>query len=319
MLIVVALGGSALLRRGDPMDQAVQQRNIEAAVRSLATLATEHRLVVTHGNGPQVGLLAMAQQAYGDGKPYTLDVLGSQTQGMIGYLLEEALREALPGREVATLLTQVLVDRNDPAFTRPTKPIGPAYAGNRARLVAAAHGWVSEPDGDSYRRVVPSPEPRRILELRAIRLLAEHNVTVICAGGGGVPVTVDANGACYGVEAVVDKDLTAALLARELGADVLLLLTDVDAVELQWRTPAAREVRTTTPLALRSELFEAGTMEPKVEAACRFVEATGRRAAIGNLEQAAAIVRGLAGTTVLPNGITPVSFWSDDPWKAPQK
>jgi carbamate kinase len=309
MLIVAALGGNALLRRGEPMDQDVQQRNVEAAVRALAALATDHRLVVTHGNGPQVGLLALTQEAYSGARPYTLDVLGSQTQGMIGYLLEEALREALPGREVATLLTQVLVDRADAAFVKPTKPIGPGYPEPVARRLADERGWVVAADGDSYRRVVPSPEPKRILGLAAIRLLVEHDVLVICAGGGGVPVVAELGGACYGVEAVIDKDLTAALLARDIGADVLLLLTDVDAVQLGWGTPAARKIRAATPLSLRAERFAAGTMLPKVEAACRFVEATGRRAAIGSLDEATEIVRGQAGTTVVPDGIIPLTFW----------
>jgi carbamate kinase len=309
MLIVAALGGNALLQRGEPMDQAVQARNIEAAVRALAALGRDHRLVLTHGNGPQVGLLALAQEAYADARPYSLDVLGSETQGMIGYLLEEAWREALPGREVATLLTQVVVDRADPAFARPTKPIGPSYAENVARRLATERGWTVARDGAAYRRVVASPEPRRIVELAAIRLLVEHDVTVICAGGGGIPVVRDRSGASYGVEAVVDKDLTAALLARELDAGALLLLTDVAAVQLRWGTAAARALRTATPQALRAERFAAGTMAPKVEAACRFVETTGRRAAIGSLREAAALLRGDAGTTVVPDGGAPLVFW----------
>lgn len=317
MLIVAALGGNALLRRGQRMDQAVQRRNVDAAVRSLAGLASDHRLVVTHGNGPQIGLLALAQEAYRDAPPYSLDVLGSETQGMIGYLVEEAMREALPAREVATLLTQVLVDRADPAFARPTKPVGPAYPEATARRLAAQRGWAVARDGDAFRRVVPSPAPRRILEMAAIRLLVEHGVTVICAGGGGVPVVAGASGAWEGVEAVVDKDYTSALLARELRADLLLLLTDVDAVQLGWGTGAARKIHMATPLALRRERFAEGTMAPKVEAACQFVEATGRRAAIGSLDQAGAILRGLAGTNVVRDGITPMSFWPDADGAAP--
>lgn len=309
MLIVAALGGNALLRRGQRMDQAVQQRNIDAAVRSLAALASEHRVVITHGNGPQVGLLALTQEAYPDAEPYSLDVLGSETQGMIGYLVEEALREALPSREVATLLTQVLVDRADPAFKRPTKPIGPAYPEATARSLAKQRGWSIAPEGNAFRRVVPSPAPQRILEMAAIRLFVDHGVTVICAGGGGVPVVTDANGAWHGVEAVIDKDRTASLLARELRADLLLLLTDVDAVRAGWGTDAERRISMATPLALRRERFAEGTMAPKVEAACRFVEATGNRAAIGSLDQAAAILRGLAGTNIVRDGITPLSFW----------
>jgi carbamate kinase len=313
MLVVVALGGNALIRRGEPMDQAVQQRNVATAVRSIASLAARHRLVVTHGNGPQVGLLALTQEAYAGAHPYSLDVLGSETQGMIGYLLEEALREALPGREVATLLTQVVVDEDDPAFGAPTKPIGPSYAPDAARRLEAARGWTFAPDGSLLRRVVASPEPHRILELAAIRLLVAGGVTVICAGGGGVPVVLDEAGGCYGVEAVVDKDLTTALIARELDADALLLLTDVHAVELGWQTPQARRMRTVTPEALRSQSFAAGSMGPKVEAACRFVEATGRRAAIGALEEAAELLEGTAGTVVVPTaGARETVFWDDD-------
>lgn len=311
MLIVAALGGNALLRRGQRMDQTVQERNVGAAVRALAGLASEHRLVITHGNGPQVGLLALTQEAYRDAVPYSLDVLGSETQGMIGYLVEEALREALPRQEVATLLTQVTVDPADSAFARPSKPIGPGYAELEARRISAERGWTVARDGDMFRRVVPSPAPQRILEMAAIRLLVEHDVTVICAGGGGVPVVSTPSGAWRGVEAVIDKDHTAALLARELRADLLLLLTDVDAVQLQWGTSAARRIHMATPLALRRERFAEGTMAPKVEAACRFVEATGHRAAIGCLEEASAILRGLAGTNVVRDGITPMSFWPD--------
>jgi len=311
MRIVIALGGNALLRRGQSMDQAVQQRNIEAAVRSIAALAADHELVITHGNGPQVGLLSLAHEATGDARSYTLDVLGSETQGMIGYLLEDALRDALHDREIASLLTQVVVDPADPAFARPTKPIGPRYAEDVARRLAAERGWTIAEDGEAFRRVVASPEPLRIVELAAIRILIDHGVLVICGGGGGVPVVAAPDGASYGVEAVVDKDLTAALLAQEIDADLLLLLTDVRAVESGWRTAAARLIRSATPQALRSEHFAAGTMGPKVEAACRFVEATGKRAAIGSLEDAVAIVDGRVGTSVTPDGASPLSFWDD--------
>ncbi len=309
MLIVAALGGNALLRRGEPMDQSVQQRNVEAAAASLAELAREHRLVITHGNGPQVGLLALAQEAYAGARPYTLDVLGSETQGMIGYLLEESLREALPGREVATLLTQVIVDLDDPAFASPTKPIGPAYEAAEASRLARERGWVVARDGDAYRRVVPSPEPRRIVEIHAVRLLAEHGVTVICAGGGGIPVAVSPDGGTFGVEAVIDKDLTAALLARELGADFLLLLTDVAAVEQDWSTAAARPIRRASVAEMRARRFAPGSMGPKVEAACRFAEWTGRPAMIGNLEQARDLVAEAAGTTIRADA-PGIEFWA---------
>lgn len=309
MLVVAALGGNALIRRGERMDQAVQQRNVDAAARSLAELAREHRLVLTHGNGPQVGLLALTQESYAGARPYTLDVLGSETQGMIGYLLEEALREALPGHEVATLLTQVVVDPGDPAFQHPTKPIGPTYAEVDARRLASERGWAVAPDGHSFRRVVPSPEPQRIVEIEAIRLLSRAGVTVICAGGGGVPVAVNADGACFGVEAVVDKDLTTALLARELAADCLLLLTDVEAVELGWGTSDARPIRSASVTSMRAEHFAPGTMGPKVDAACRFVQATGRPAMIGSLDRVDDILHGRSGTTVTPGANPSLEFW----------
>lgn len=292
MLVVIALGGNALLRRGDPTDQVVQQRNVEVAARAIAAIARTSRVVVTHGNGPQVGLLALAQ-----GEHATLDVLGSETQGMIGYLVEDAVRDELPGVEVATLLTQVVVDPVDPAFARPTKPIGPQYSEQEARALEGERGWTFARDGEHLRRVVPSPEPRRILELGAIRLLSEHGVLVVCAGGGGIPV-VPAGGGYAGVEAVIDKDLTSALLATALGADVLLLLTDVEGVELGWRTAEPRRIVRASPASLRAIEFAEGSMAPKVEAACRFVEATGHRAAIGRLEDGLALLEGHAGTSV---------------------
>lgn len=298
MRIVVALGGNALLRRGEPMEQAALQANVARAARVVAALAEHHDVVVTHGNGPQIGLLALASEAYREVQPYSLDVLGAESQGMIGFMLEGALRNALLARPVATLLTTVVVLADDPGFARPTKPIGPLYAEAEAIRLAGERGWVLAPDGTSFRRVVASPEPRRIVELEAIRHLLAAGVLVICAGGGGVPVVVAESGAMYGVEAVVDKDLTAALLARELRADRLLLLTDVPAVELDFGTPTARPIREASPRHLRALTFAPGTMGPKVEAACRFVEATGGTAAIGALEDAEALLRGTAGTQV---------------------
>jgi carbamate kinase len=296
--LVVALGGNALLRRGEPQEEDAQRRNVREAVRVLGGLAREHELVVTHGNGPQVGLLALASEAYREVKPYALDVLGAESQGMIGYLLAEALHDELPERQVATLLTQVVVDGADPAFANPTKFIGPVYEESEARRLASERGWSVAADGERWRRVVPSPEPSGIVELATIRLLVEARVVVICAGGGGVPVVVTAEGATHGVEAVVDKDLTAALLARELEADALLLLTDVAAVMANWRTPEEEPIRLASPASLREMEFAAGSMGPKVEAACRFAEATGRPAYIGALSEAAAILEGDAGTRV---------------------
>jgi carbamate kinase len=296
--IVIALGGNALLRRGEPAEATVQRRNVERAARAVAEVAAEHEIVVTHGNGPQVGLLALQSEAYRDVRAYPLDVLGAESEGMIGYLLEQALGNELHGRAVATLLTQVVVDPGDPAFERPTKPVGPVYDEERARRLAAKRGWTVAPDGNRFRRVVPSPEPRDIVELTTIRLLVEAGVLVICIGGGGIPVVVDEAGALHGVEAVIDKDLSAALLARLLGADLLLMLTDVAAVERGFGTRDARPIRRATAGELRAIAFAAGSMGPKVEAACRFVDATGQTAGIGALEDAAAIARGEAGTIV---------------------
>lgn len=301
MRIVVALGGNALLRRGEPMEAEIQRRRVREAAGLLAELAREHALVITHGNGPQVGLLALQAEAYQGVTPYPLDVLGAESEGMIGYLIEQELRSCLPGRAVATLLTQVEVDAADPAFQAPTKPIGPVYAEEEAQRLAAERGWSMARDDGRFRRVVASPDPRRILELDTIRLLVDAGVIVVCAGGGGIPVAVTPAGAIRGVEAVVDKDLSAALLAAGVGADMLVMLTDVDAVWDGWRTPEARPLREVTPRALRARSFPAGSMGPKVLAACRFVEATGRVAAIGALEQAAAIARGEAGTIVRPD------------------
>jgi carbamate kinase len=311
---VVALGGNALLRRGEPLAADVQLRNVRAAARALAPVARRHQVIVTHGNGPQVGLLALQSEAYAEGAPYPLDVLGAQTQGMIGYMIEDELRDELGGgREVATLLTEVVVDAGDPAFTRPTKPVGPMYAESEARRLARERGFAVGPDGGGWRRLVPSPKPIRIVEMNAIRVLVDAGVVVICGGGGGVPVVKDGAGGLRGVEAVVDKDLSAALLASELRADALVMLTDVDAVYEGWDTPAARPIARVAPASLRQMAFASGSMAPKVEAACRFVEAaaaeaplfvpagtpTGARfAAIGALTDVEAILRGEKGTRI---------------------
>jgi carbamate kinase len=297
--LLAALGGNALLRRGEPVEADAQRANVERAAVSLGALADDYDLVVTHGNGPQVGLLALQAAAYTKVKPYPLDVLDAETEGMIGYLLEESLRKAIPDRATATLLTQIVVDPSDPAFQHPTKPIGPFYGETEAQQVAATLGWTMARKGDAYRRVVASPEPREIVELATIELLADAGTIVVCAGGGGIPV-VRNDGGLRGVEAVIDKDLASTLLAIGLGAAFLLLLTDVEAVERDWGTPLAATIGQTTPRKLRSLHFEQGSMAPKVEAACRFVETCGGVAAIGSLEQAQAIVDGHAGTRVVP-------------------
>jgi carbamate kinase len=300
MKVVIALGGNALLRRGEPPTAAAQRANVARAAQSVAEVAHAHAVIVTHGNGPQVGLLALQAEESARVPPYPLDVLDAETEGMIGYLIEQELASRLPGKNVASLLTQVEVAADDPAFLRPTKPIGPSYTAADAQRLAQARGWTVGLDGNAWRRVVPSPEPRRILELAAIRLLVEAGVIVVCAGGGGIPVVVTAAGAIHGVEAVIDKDLAAALLARELHADALLLLTDVDAVYLDWNTPEARPLPLTTPRELRQHRFAPGSMGPKVEAACRFVEVTGGLAGIGRLEDAPALLEGRGGTQVRP-------------------
>jgi len=301
-LAVVALGGNALLRRGEPAEASHQQANVRAAAGSIAALHETHRLVVTHGNGPQVGLLALQAEAYDDVKPYPLDVLGAETEGMIGYLLDQALLNELPaGSRVATLLTQTVVDPADPAFAVPSKPIGPVYEPEEGMRLAAQRGWTVRPDGPHVRRVVASPQPAGIVEIETIRLLLDAGVLVVCAGGGGIPVVFTSSG-LTGVEAVIDKDLSAALLAEKIGADFLLMLTDVAEVEAGWGTPEARPIRRASPAELRGMDFAAGSMGPKVEAACRFVERTGGRAGIGRLDQAAAILRGDAGTIAAKAG-----------------
>ena len=301
MRIVVALGGNALLRRGQRPDADVQEANVATAVAALAPLGTEHELVVTHGNGPQVGVLAL--QSASDPNlttPYPFDVLGAQTQGMIGYWLLQAMQNALPRREVAAIINQTLVAADDPAFANPTKFVGEVYDDARARELAASRGWTVRPDGDGWRRVVGSPEPRRVVETELIRRVLASGAVVVCAGGGGVPVVQDAQGRLEGVEAVVDKDLTAAVLAVALHADALLVLTDVPQVMHAYGTPEATPIHRSTPARLRRDDFPAGSMGPKVEAVCRFVEATGATAAIGRLEDAADILRGRAGTLVTP-------------------
>jgi carbamate kinase len=296
-LAVVALGGNALLRRGEPASAVNQLRAAQAAAEALRPVAHRTRLVVTHGNGPQVGLLSLKEDAYGDGDPYPLDVLDAETEGQIGYVVELALDNAIDHQDTVTVITRVLVDADDPAFADPTKFIGPIYDEPRARALAAERGWTVKPDGTSWRRVVASPEPRRIIQLDAIRSLVDGGFLVVCVGGGGVPVVAAGTGHA-GVEAVIDKDLASSLLAVGLGADVLVLATDVDALYTDWGSERRLAVPTTTPSWLRERHFAAGSMGPKVEAACRFVETTGRRAAIGRLEELNGLVDGTAGTQV---------------------
>jgi carbamate kinase len=299
MRIVIALGGNALLRRGEPPTAANQRHNVRTAAAALAPIALRHDLVITHGNGPQVGLLALQGAAFRLDEPYPLDVLDAETEGMIGYLIEQELANQLPAdRRCATLLTQIEVDPEDPAFSHPSKPIGPVYAEAEARKLAGERGWKIAQDGVHFRRVVPSPIPKRILELGVIELLVSQGVIVICAGGGGIPSVRREDGSLIGVEAVIDKDLASALLARELKADALLMLTDVDAVYRGWGTPHARAIHRISPQALRELDFAPGSMGPKIQAACEFVEQTGGMAGIGRLEDALAILDGKAGTAI---------------------
>jgi carbamate kinase len=302
MRILVALGGNALLKRGEPMTAEAQRANVQVGAACLAPIARNHELVISHGNGPQVGLLALQAAAYTEVEAYPLDVLGAQTEGMIGYLIEQELGNLLPAdAPLATLLTMIEVSSEDPAFQDPTKFVGPIYSDGEAATLAAEKGWDFKRDGDHMRRVVASPVPQRIFELRPIRWLLEHGTVVICAGGGGIPTTF-ASGRdriLTGVEAVIDKDLASELLARELDADLFVMATDVDGVYTGWGTPDQRKLDHVTPEDLRELSFPAGSMGPKVAAAAQFVAQTGRRAAIGALSEIEQIVAGTAGTIVV--------------------
>lgn len=298
MRVVIALGGNAILRRDEEPLIEVQRRNVRIAARAVAEVAQEHTVVVTHGNGPQVGLLAARALDAGGTSIHPLDVVGAESMGMIGYLLAQALSNQIPNKQVATLLTRVEVRADDPAFNEPTKPIGPVLTEEEAQELAGRHGWSFAPEGAHYRRVVPSPHPVRILEAQTICKLVDEGVLLVCGGGGGIPVQIGENGSLSGVEAVIDKDRTAGLLAHILGADALLLLTDVPALQAAWGSPDARAIGETTPSELHELDFSAGSMGPKVEAASHFVEGGGRLAGIGALEDAAAILRGEAGTLV---------------------
>jgi carbamate kinase len=301
MRVVVALGGNALLKRGEPMTAEAQRANVRVAAEALAPVALEHQLVITHGNGPQVGLLALQGAAYKPEEAYPLDVLGAETEGMIGYMIEQEMGNRLPFETpLATLLTMVEVDPDDPGFANPTKFVGPVYAKAEAERLAAEKGWAIKADGASWRRVVPSPEPKRIFELRPIRWLLEKGTIVICAGGGGIPVMYakDRERILVGVEAVIDKDLCSELLARELAADVFIMATDAEAVFAGFGTPDAKAIHRAAPDALAAYKFPAGSMGPKVDAACRFARMTGGTAGIGALADVPAMVRGTKGTLI---------------------
>src|SRR5262245_30701604 len=301
MLVVTALGGNALLRRGVAMTAENQRRNVRIAAEALAPVANQHQLVIGHGNGPQVGLLALQGAAYDKVETYPFDVLGAQTEGMIGYMIEQELGNLLPfERPFATPLTMITVDPADPAFNNPTQFSGPVYGKEEADRLAAEKKWVFKQDGDKWRRVVPSPMPKRIFELRPIKWLLEHNAVVIAAGGGGIPTMYEKgkDRTLTGVECVIDKDFASELLARELNADLFIMLTDADAVYVDWGKPTQKAIRRASPAALEKLPFAAGSMGPKVTAACKFAAATGKSAAIGALADLNTIIAGDAGTTV---------------------
>lgn len=299
MRIVIALGGNALLQRGQPMTAGNQRANIRLAAERIAAVAPGNQIVIAHGNGPQVGLLALQDAAYEEVAPYPLDVLGAETEAMIGYVIEQELGNLLPFEQpFATLLTMIEVDPKDPAFQNPTKPIGPIYTKVEAEKFVKEKGWAIAPDGDHYRRVVPSPKPKRIFEIRPIRTLVEQGCIVICAGGGGIPTMYGDDGKLQGVEAVIDKDLAAALLAHELDADLLVIATDVDGLYTGWGTPEQARLGAVTVGEVVEMKLPAGSMGPKVAAACQFATNTGNEAVIGSLADIDKIVTGSAGTRV---------------------
>jgi carbamate kinase len=309
--VVIALGGNAILRRGQAMNAENQRENIRVAAAQLAEIHNGHKLVIAHGNGPQVGLLALMGAAYDAVEPYPLDVLGAETVGMIGYMIEQELGNIIPADDhIVTVLTQVVVDSKDPAFKNPTKPVGPVYDRSEAERLQAEKGWAIAPDGPHFRRVVPSPEPRRIIEIEPIRLLVDAGIVVICAGGGGIPTAYNGS-KLYGVEAVIDKDLASGLLARSLNAKQFVMLTDVRCVYVDFGTDDQRAIRRAHPDALEEFDFAAGSMGPKVQAACRFVRETGHRSAIGRLRDLCEIVEGNAGT-LISNAVDGIEF-ADDP------
>ncbi|MCB5204082.1 carbamate kinase [Neorhizobium sp. T786] len=301
MRVVIALGGNALLRRGEAMTADVQRRNTRVAAEAIAPLAAEHQLIITHGNGPQVGLLALQGASYKPDEAYPLDILGAETEGMIGYMLEQELGNLLPFEQpLATLLTMVEVDADDPGFLDPSKFVGPVYERADADRIRAEKGWVFKQDGEKWRRVVASPIPKRIFEIRPVRWLLEQGTIVICAGGGGIPTMYEKNSdrKLIGVEAVIDKDLCSELLARELDADLLIMATDAPAVCVDWGKPSQKAINKARPEDLEQFNFPAGSMGPKVDAACRFAQTTGKTAAIGALADIAGLVSGERGTVI---------------------
>lgn len=309
MRAVVALGGNALLQRGQELNAENQRANIRVAAAQLEEVHESHQMIIAHGNGPQVGLLSLMDTAYTAVDPYPLDVLGAETVGMIGYMIEQELGNLIPKEDrIVTVLTQIVVDPDDPAFKHPTKPVGPIYDEPESQRLQQEKDWAFAPDGQYFRRVVPSPLPQRIIELEAIKLLVDNDVVVICAGGGGIPTAYDENDCLYGVEAVIDKDLASGMLARGLDAEMFVMLTDVANVFVDFGTPEQRAIKTAHPDALDQLEFAAGSMGPKVLGACQFVRETGHRSAIGQLSDLTAIFDNNAGT-IVSNDADEIEFW----------
>ncbi len=299
MRVVVALGGNALLQRGQALSAENQRENIRVAAGQMAEIHEQHELVIAHGNGPQVGLAALMDAAYTDVDPYPLDVLGAKTIGMIGYIIEQEMGNIIPFEDhIITVLTQIVVDPADPAFQNPTKPVGPVYDKAEAEKLQSEKGWAMAPDGEYFRKVVPSPLPQRIIEIDTIKMLVDNGVVVICAGGGGIPVAYDDESKLFGVEAVIDKDLASGLLAKGLDAEMFVMLTDVPSVYVDFGTPKQRAIRAAHPEAIEALDFPAGSMGPKVKGACKYVRETGFKSAIGQLSDLAAIMSGEAGTLI---------------------
>ncbi|WP_373795817.1 carbamate kinase [Neisseria dentiae] len=299
MRIVIALGGNALLKRGEPLTSANQRANVRTACEQIAKIYPGNQLIITHGNGPQVGLMALQSNAYKDVPMYPLDVLGAESVGMIGYMIQQELVNFVPKEaSLTTVLTQTEVDPKDPAFQKPSKPVGPVYSKEEADAVAAEKGWTMAQDNDKYRRVVPSPLPTRIFGLKPLKTLIEHNYILICAGGGGIPTYYDESGRLCGAEAVIDKDLATALLAASVEADMLVIATDIDGVYLDWGTEKQHLVQAANPDEIEKIDFAAGSMGPKVQAAVNFARSTGKTAVIGALRDIERIAAGEAGTRI---------------------
>ncbi len=298
MKVVIALGGNALLRRGERADADVQMANVRIAAKAVAEIAKEHNVVLTHGNGPQVGLLALQADAYKDVTPYPFDVLGAESQGMIGYMVAQCVGNDLPDRQVVNIITQTEVDPNDPAYSDPRKFVGPVYDKETAEKLAAERGWTIAADGKYFRRVVPSPQPKKIVEIDTIRQLVDSGAMVIASGGGGIPVIRNDQGKLEGSEAVIDKDMSASIMAAELDADALLILTDAPSIALDWGTPDQKEIKEVSPEKLQEYNFAKGSMGPKVEAVCRFANTGKGFGAVGRLEDALDILNGKAGTII---------------------